>query len=437
MKKNVWVIGGGASGMMAAITAAETGAQVTIAEHTDRVGKKILSTGNGRCNLTNLYQDSSCYRSSQADFPAKVLKQFSVEKTVSFFERLGIVMKDRNGYLYPNSDQASSVLDVLREEIERKNIRVLLGCEIQDIRKQKDEFQIVTSQGTHQADAVILAAGSKAAPVTGSDGSGYRLAEKLGHRIITPLPALVQLRCAEKHYKQISGIRTDARVSIYTAGKDGAWKWETEDRGELQLTDYGISGIPVFQVSRYASVALHNKKNVKAVIDFFPQLNIEETRQMMQQRRAQLCGRSAEGFMTGMLNKKLSVALLKLAKIAASEPITSVDNKRFACLIRTIKQYETVITATNPYENAQICCGGVDTREIDSATMESKKVKGLYFAGEIVDVDGICGGYNLQWAWSSGAVAGRNSALVKAGRDVAKKKRNETENGHERQKGNV
>lgn len=354
MKKKVWIIGGGASGMMAAITAAKAGADVTIAEHMDRVGKKILSTGNGRCNLTNLYQDARCYRSSQPDFPGQVLKQFPVDETIAFFEDLGIVMKDRNGYLYPNSDQAVSVLDVLRDEVERRKIQVLLNCQIKEIRKKKDSFQIVTDQGVKEADTVVLAAGSKAAPVTGSDGSGYRLAESLGHSVITPLPALVQLRCAEKHYKQLSGIRTDGKVEIYSAEKNGPWKLEAEDRGEVQLTDYGISGIPVFQVSRYAAVALHNKKNVKAVIDFFPQLNIEETKTMMAERKRKLGGRSAEGFLTGMLNKKLALALLKLAGIAAAEPMETVDKKRWERLIQVIKQYETVVIATNPYENAQI-----------------------------------------------------------------------------------
>ena len=167
MKKKVWIIGGGASGMMAAITAAKEGMDVTIAEHMDRVGKKILSTGNGRCNLTNLHQDARCYRSNQPDFPGRVLKQFSVDETISFFEDLGIVMKDRNGYLYPNSDQASSVLDVLRDEVERRKIRVFLNCQIREIRKKKDGFQIVTDQGVKEADAVVLATGSKAAPVTG------------------------------------------------------------------------------------------------------------------------------------------------------------------------------------------------------------------------------------------------------------------------------
>ena len=427
-KRQVVIIGAGASGMTAAIMAARNGAAVTVLEQNEKPGKKICATGNGKCNFSNLAMPEDAYRGIHPEFVKDVFERFSVKDTVEFFKELGIFPLDRNGYLYPNSDQASSVLDVLRDEVERRKIRVFLNCQIREIRKKKDGFQIVTDQGVKEADAVVLATGSKAAPVTGSDGSGYRLAESLGHSVISPLPALVQLRCAEKHYRQLSGIRTDARVEIYSSAKNGSWNFEAEDRGEVQLTDYGISGIPVFQVSRYAAVALHNKKNVKAVIDFFPQLDMEETKTMMAERKRRLDGRSAEGFLTGMLNKKLALALLKLSGIATAEPVEAVDQKRFQRLIQVIKQYETVVIATNPYENAQICCGGVDTRQIDPATMESKLVKGLYFAGEIVDVDGICGGYNLQWAWSSGYVAGRSCAAQHCKTEKKKGNRKETDN---------
>lgn len=406
MKKTVIVIGGGASGMMAAIHAAGAGACVTILEHTDRVGKKILATGNGRCNMTNLYQGEECYRSQNPGFPMKVLEQFPVSKTLEFFEGLGILPKSKNGYIYPNSEQASAVLDVLRTELERRKIDVVCGCQVTKIRRDAGcGFRVNSSSGRFGADSLILAAGSKAAPNTGSDGSGYELARRLGHQVITPLPALVQLRCREKHYKQLAGIRTEARLTLYVDGKAA----DTQT-GELQLTDYGISGIPTFQLSRYASVALDKGRPVKVVIDYLPQQTLEETRRYLEARRSSLGEKTAEEWMTGLLNKKLSAVLLKLSGISMGEKIRDVDAGRWDRLLRQIKEYETVVTAANPFENAQICCGGVDTREVHPDTMESILVPGLYLAGELLDVDGICGGYNLQWAWSSGALAGRSAA---------------------------
>jgi len=412
MKKQVVIIGGGASGMMAAIQAAREGAQVTVLEHMDRVGKKILSTGNGRCNLTNRYQTPECYRCSQYGFPEAALGRFSMEDTVEFFEDLGILIKDRNGYLYPNSDQASTVLDVLRMELEHLNIQLRLGCQVKFIKKQGGRFVIGTDQGDLKADALILATGSKAAPVTGSDGSGYELAGALGHKIVTPLPALVQLRCKEKHYKQLAGIRTDVELKLMVSGRkpEDGFREAASERGELQLTDYGISGIPTFQISRFASIALNQGRQVKVVIDFLPQFELWQAEKMVNQRCMQMGYKTCEEWMTGLLNKKLSLVLLKLAGIQPQQKAGEVPKSKWRQLLGLMKSYETYVAAVNPFENAQVCCGGVDTREIVPETMESKLVPGLYFAGEILDVDGICGGYNLQWAWSSGAVAGRCAA---------------------------
>lgn len=389
--------------MMAAIAAARCGADVTIIEHMDRMGKKILSTGNGKCNMTNLDMREEYFRCSQKEFPGKVLKKFGAEDTLEFFETLGIVPKIKNGYVYPNSEQAASVLEVLLQEVNHLGIKVMTECAVKDIKPGKLHC-VQTNQGTVKSDCVILAAGSKAAPVTGSDGSGYDMAKKLGHKIIQPLPALVQLRCEGKHYKQLAGIRTEAEITLMS----GKQKLVSE-RGELQLTDYGISGIPVFQVSRYGAVALAKKQDVTAVIDFLPGLTMEETKQMLAARRETLSYKTAEGFMTGLLNKKLSGVLLKLAGIRLEEQVSSLKNQQLDRLLAQLKTYETKVTATNPYTNAQVCCGGVDTTEINAETMESKLVPGLYIVGELLDVDGICGGYNLQWAWSTGSIAGEHA----------------------------
>lgn len=405
MKKQVIIVGGGASGMAAAISASRMGAQVTILEHRDRVGKKLLSTGNGRCNLSNLFLTEDCYRSSQKEFPMKVLGRFGLQDTLMFFESIGLVTKSKNGYLYPNSEQASSVLDLLRLELTKQNICVVTNCRIAKIsRKSGQGFVVKTDQGNFEGHALILAAGSKAAPQTGSDGSGYQMAKEFGHLVISPLPALVQLRCQEKYFKQLAGVRCEAKITLFSSGKKLA-----EDQGEVQLTDYGLSGIPTFQVSRFAAVELSKKKEVKAVLDFWPSKSREETKEFLIQRAKKMGHLLCGDFLTGILHKKLAAVLMKLSDIPAEQKASQVKQHAWMELLHHIKAFETTVTGTNSYEQAQVCCGGVDTREICPETMESRLVPGLYFAGELLDVDGICGGYNLQWAWSTGCLAG-NSA---------------------------
>ena len=404
------IIGGGAAGLMAAITAAENGAGVTILEHMPRVGKKILSTGNGKCNLTNLDMRPDCYRCGTADFPMTAIGRFSVADTVSFFRRLGVVVTDRNGYVYPASGQAQTVLDALREKAESLEIRIVTECRPETVERDGTGFCVRTSCGAFRGDFLILAAGSKAAPATGSDGSGYDLAASLGHKIVKPLPALVQLKCRGDFFRSIAGVRTEAEVSLYTAGKHGELgDLLASDRGELQLTDYGISGIPVFQVSRYASEALDRKKRVLAVLDFFPSLKDEELFLLLKEQRMYLSDRKAEGFLNGIFHKKLAALFLKAAGIRGEEMTGRLSDKKLLAAAELIKHTVVEVTAANSFDKAQVCMGGVRVKDVDPCTMESRLVPGLYFAGEILDVDGICGGYNLQWAWSSGYAAGASA----------------------------
>lgn len=402
MGRQVIIIGGGASGMAAAIMAARQGAEVTILEHMDRVGKKILSTGNGKCNLTNLFLEKDCYHCSQPGFPMDVLECFGVKDALDFFEGLGIVTKNKNGYIYPNSEQASAVLDLLRLELSRLQVKIMTGCQIlkQPCRKGR-RFLIQSNYGDVLGDALILATGSKAAPVTGSDGSGYCLAKSFGHRVITPLPALVQLRCAGKHFKQLSGVRCEAAVALVSGKKTLA-----RSMGEVQLTDYGISGIPTFQVSRFASVALARKQAVRAILDFLPAKSKMETERFLTERAMQMPYLKTGDFLVGVLHKKLSAVLLKLSGIPAEQMVAKTPKSAWSRLADQIKSFEAEVTATNSFEQAQVCCGGVDTRDVMPETLESRLVPGLYLTGELLDVDGICGGYNLQWAWSSGCLAG-------------------------------
>ena len=400
--RTVAVIGGGASGMMAAVTAASEGARVILLEHKDRIGKKILSTGNGRCNFTNIHQEPICYHSEDPLFPWEVVEKFNAQAVISFFLQLGVYSKNRNGYIYPNSDQASAVLDAFRMELDRLKVEIRTGVECREIRPGKKGFTILTDQEPVRADRVILCAGSKAAPTTGSDGSGYDLAKKLGHRILPVLPALTALKCEEKFFKSIAGVRANGSVSIWSGGECIA-----KDTGEIQLTDYGISGIPVFQVSRYASKLLYEKKEMDAVLDFMPDFTKTQTNAFLRARAKTRPDKSAEMFLIGLFHKKLCDLWIRLSEIPRQRKAGELTEDEIARLTSLIKEFRVRVRETNPYDKAQVCCGGVDTREVDPETLESVYVPGVYFAGEILDVDGMCGGYNLTFAWASGYVAGK------------------------------
>lgn len=408
MKKQIGVIGGGAAGMMAAITAAKEGAQVTIFERNDRVGKKILQTGNGKCNLGNRALSVECYHGGDPEWITPVLEQFGTEDTIRFFQSIGLMVKEKNGYLYPVCEQAAAVLDVLRYESQALGVEILYQCKITGVeRMDSGKLRVSDGEKTWQFDAVIVTCGGKAAPATGSDGSGFKIAKKLGHTCIPSVPALVQLRCQETDLlKGIAGVRADSEIRIFCDGREVC-----RERGELQLTDYGISGIPVFQLSRTVNFLLREKRNVTAQIDFLPDLSPESYEELQAGRKLLLQGdRTAEEFFTGMLHKKLTSSLLKMAGIRLATPMKEIPEEKIRNYYGLCRALKLHITESNPYENAQVSAGGVDVAEV-APTMESKICPGVYFAGEILDVDGRCGGYNLQWAWSSGYLAGHHAAL--------------------------
>lgn len=405
MSKRIAVIGGGASGMTAAIRAAQLGAQVTVYERNDRVGKKILSTGNGKCNFSNEKMSADCYHGSGAELVDTIYNICGVKETKEFFEGLGMRIKERDGYLYPASGQASTVLDVLRYELEHLLVCVETDCQVTDISSDCNELIVETNAHRRERyDAVILACGGCAAPKTGSDGQGFILAKQLGHNIIPTVPALTALRCGEDFYKRVAGVRCDAKLTLYIDGQPIC-----SDRGELQWTDYGISGIPVFQLSRDAAYALQEQKNVTVQVNLMPDSNDDTDDGFWRERWMRQGGRTMEQFVTGLVNKKIGLLLLKLAGIKESEKAENVSKVRREKLEELCHSLFVTVRDTNPFEQAQVCAGGVDCLEVTD-TLESRIVPGLFFAGEILDIDGICGGYNLQWAWSSGAVAGQAAA---------------------------
>ncbi len=406
MSRQVAVIGGGAAGMMAAIQTAGAGAAVTIYEKNDRVGKKILSTGNGRCNFSNEAMGKEFYHGSGKALADEILSAFDVARTKDFFSSLGMRIKARDGYLYPASDQASTVLDLLRYELDRRHVTVHTEEAVRSLSFDEGRKQFLIGRRGKEAfyDAVILCCGGKAAPNTGSDGSGFRLAERFGHRIVRPVPALAALVCKEPFYKQVAGVRCDAELTLQVAGKEAA-----RERGELQLTDYGLSGIPAFQLCRTAAYALLDKKPVMAQVSFLPDFDKASCDSFFRERISSHGEDGMDMFLTGIVNKKINRLLLKLAGIRETERVKDVSPAAFARLKGLYLGLETTVMGTNDFDRAQVCAGGVDCSEVTEYLM-SKKRPGLYFAGEILDIDGLCGGYNLQWAWSSGAVAGRAAA---------------------------
>lgn len=396
-KKKVCIVGGGAAGMIAAIMAARNHAAVTILEHNEKIGKKLLATGNGRCNLTNEKQEKMCYHSKHPELLWDILQNFPFEQTLDFFEKIGIYPVSKNGYFYPSSMQASSVQEVL--EMEARFLKVKIKCKehVKEIKisdtKENPRFSVVTETWQYPADAVILACGSQASEIDGADGSGYTLAKQLGLKVINPLPALVPLKGKGNYFSKWAGTRIYGKIYLQSQNEIV----QTEE-GELQLTDYGISGIPVFQLSGLAAKLLQHQHSVTLMLDFLPDVTPKELEELLLKRKELCPYKTTKELCIGLFPKKLIEVL--------------VDKKTdLSTLAEKIKKFSMEIVGTKPFSNAQVCQGGVSLEEISPKTMECKKIPGLYLAGELLDADGICGGYNLQWAWSSGACAGKEAAL--------------------------
>ncbi|MCI9337777.1 MAG: aminoacetone oxidase family FAD-binding enzyme [Lachnospiraceae bacterium] len=432
MGNTVGIVGGGAAGMMAAVTAARRGGKVTLLEGNDRLGKKILSTGNGKCNLGNEKLGAEDYYTGRPDILEECLRRFGTGDTISFFQGIGLLVKSRNGYLYPACEQAAAVLDALRYEVRAAGVEVVTDFKVQSIERGRrtGRFRVQGTGGYCSFDRVILACGGKAAPRTGSDGSGYELAGQLGHGLAPTVPALVQLKCREESLKAVAGVRADAHIVVYFQGKPAA-----QERGELQLTEYGVSGIPMFQLSRTVNYILagertHSKtyqsagqrekrpergtvpgEDVEIEIDFLPDYTDEEYRALCAARKPLRRQRTVEEFFTGLLHKKLMLLFIKLAGLKPGEAAGEADERKLNRVYELCRHWRLHVTGSNSYDSAQVCAGGVLLDEV-TGELESKLVPGLYFAGEILDVDGRCGGYNLQWAWSSGFVAGCGAAAL-------------------------
>jgi predicted Rossmann fold flavoprotein len=405
------IVGGGASGLIAAIVAKDFGIDVAIVEGNDRIGKKILTTGNGRCNITNknIIFPYNNFHSENNNFFQETLKKFTLEDTKSMFLSLGLPLTElENGKMYPKSLQASSVIDIFRMALDDRKIPLYSDCKINSINKKK-VFTLYTNNQDYEkfsCNKLILSCGGKSATKTGSDGSGYKLSKSLGHSIIDPIPGIVQLKLNYPYLKALSGIKFDGAISILVNDK-----LICSDVGEVLFTDYGISGPSILQLSSYVSKALHNSSKVTIRVDMLPTQTKEDVDNFFATHFSIFSYREISSALIGVINKKLISTILKDVGITDIHlPCSNIDWKYITKLIDKFKKWDFNCIDTNGFPNAQVTVGGINTCEVNNSTLESKLVKDLYFCGEMLDVHGDCGGFNLQWAWSSGYLAAKSAA---------------------------
>lgn len=409
--KVIAIIGGGAAGLAAAITAARLGAQVTIYERGARVGRKLLATGNGRCNLTNRQAEVSHYHGQAPEFVRAALERYPVEETLDFFDSLGVLsVEEDGGKCYPRSLQAAAVLDALRLECERLGVETICDCEITRIQPLKGGgFTLRTADGTYYAQSVIVAAGGAASAPLGGCEAGYQLLEALGHRRTALRPAIVQLKCDTKATKALNGIKIQAVVTLRQGESILA-----QESGELLFTEYGLSGPPIMQLSTIATRHLGGKQKLTLAIDTIPEMTEEALTALLHRRVQQRPQMLLENFTVGLLNKRLGQITLKACGVAPlSRTADSLTDAELAGYAALLKDWRVDLYDTNGLRQAQVTAGGIVTADFDSHTMASRLVPGLYACGEVLDIDGDCGGYNLQWAWSSGRLAAASAVAGK------------------------
>lgn len=393
----IGIIGAGASGMAAALAAAENPeVEVLVLERQSRVGRKLLATGNGRCNLTNLHALEGGYHGESPDFSQAALTRFSPEETLAWFRSLGLyTVAEPSGRVYPYSDQANSVVDVLRLAMDKPNITLITGFTVEKIRREPEGFTLSSREDSYFCDKVIVACGGLAGSKLGGTMSGYQLLGKLGHRSTRLRPALVQIKCGWGGVVGLKGVRANCHVKIL---RDEALF--AQSTGELQFTEMGLSGPVIFEISRDVCFG---KGDWKARLDFLPEMSQEELEEMLLERKQR--NFPMEELLTGILHNRLGRVLTKAAGISGRQA-GDLTREEIAQVCRTVKDFDIPLTEPLGMDSAQVTAGGVLTENFDPQTLESCLVPGLYACGEVLDVDGDCGGYNLQWAWSSGRTAG-------------------------------
>ena len=396
---DVLIIGGGAAGMMAALTAAERGCSVLLLERQSRVGRKLLATGNGRCNLTNHRVSPEHYHGDEPSFCGRALRAFDVGATLQYFASLGLLtVQEDSGRVYPMSNMAGSVLDVLRYALERPGVQVFTGQTVTALKKTADGFTVRTETDTFSAERVILAAGGAAGSKVGGVMDGYRLAKSLGHHRTALYPSLVQVKTDPTYPRSLKGVKAECGISIRRGEHVLA-----QGRGEVLFTEYGVSGPAVFDLSRAVSTG---GDGLSCVLNFFPDWESAEVLHWLRQRRQAMAGHEASTLLVGACHTRLGQMLCKAAGFTSQSAaaLTDDDLRRIAAQATA---FTLPITGTCGFDQAQVTAGGLRTDEFDPATLQSRLVLGFYACGEVLDVDGDCGGFNLQWAWSSGRLAGQ------------------------------
>lgn len=407
--KKVGIIGGGASGLMAALSAAKASKEagqetkIIIFEQADRVGKKILATGNGRCNLTNMGAEKENYHGEAPDFVTTALSEVPPAKIRGLFEKLGVLtMEENEGKVYPRCEQATAVLDALRWALEKENIEITVNAFVTQVQPLHDGFRILFREGKSETvDAVIVATGGMAAPQFGGGVSGYEMLEALGHQRTKLMPALVQVKTDTTLVKSLKGMKIQGSAAVLANGRV-----KKRENGEILFTEYGLSGPPLFSLSRAVNEA--NGQEVFISLDIFPKWPEGKVLASLKERRANHGERTLENFLAGMVQKRLGQVLLKASGILPlSRRAETLTDEELEALTRTFKDWRILAGGTLSWRQAQVTAGGIRTRDFDPMTLASKKVPHLYATGEVLDIDGDCGGYNLQWAWASGLLAGQ------------------------------
>lgn len=399
--ETVLIIGGGASGMMAALTAAKRpDTRVVLVERQQRLGRKLAATGNGRCNLTNVNASAENYHGEQPEFALPALSRFTPEDTLAFFRSLGLVtVTEYGGRVYPLSNSANSVVDVLRYALESSGVELRLGQCARELYREKKGYRLVTDAGDIRADFVIVACGGAAGEKLGGVMDGYELLKPLGHKRTKLYPALVQLICPSAYPRALKGVRADCRAELFSGGELLA-----ASGGELQFTDNGVSGPAVFDISRAASL---NAPGLELRLDFMRDWSAEDVKALLCARKASLPELPCGEIFTGMLHNRLGRMLVKYASLPAAAPLSSLDGKALERAAEAVKCFALPVEGTEGFDSAQVTAGGIKTTGFDPETLQSWFMPGLFVCGELLDVDADCGGYNLQWAWASGYVAGR------------------------------
>lgn len=397
------IIGAGAAGLCAAITSARAGHTVTLLEQNNKIGKKILVSGNGKCNIDNKYINTNRFHSQNPSFIDEVLSDYHFEAVEKFFTSIGLeLVEGKEGKMFPMSLQASSVVELLEYEAKRAGVQILCNCAVTSIAKDANTFTLETVQGTKTCEKLLLASGSPAAPQLGGSNSGYTFATKMGHTLIPRHPSLVQLCSEEAWVKACAGVKVAGLAKLYANGE-----YITEKKGDLLFTNYGISGLAILDLSREVSTRLANFDYCALNLDLMPELSKEKLTNLLLNRISEGSEKALNLWLQGIMNKKLIPIIVEQSKCKVKTE-KELNRKEVGKLVYSIKNLKLSINDTKGFQGAEVATGGINTTEINPETMESKLIPSLFFAGEILDVDGDRGGFNFHFAWVTGMRVARN-----------------------------